>query len=141
MAHIQIQASIHEICISVFFSFRQQLINGEFIWEPLHQHLILGTFSWGYLFSLGTAGLLAGRSSGHKVLGYFHLSLSFCSLLTPLAAKFMHVYSVMVLQFITGFCAVSCIRRTICFLPIAAYYYRGIIIFIIIILEIIFLNH
>lgn len=73
--------------------------------ESLRQ-LVLGPFSWGYLLSIMPAGRLIGWTGGHKMLGYSHLLMCVASLLTPMAAQFMHSNTVTGLKFIAGFMAV-----------------------------------
>lgn len=77
-------------------------ISGSIAWERNSQSLILGAFMWGYLFSVGLGGLFAFKSSAHKLLGYSHLAMSLATLMTPIASMYMHVYSVVGLQFMSG---------------------------------------
>jgi len=90
-----------------FGFFYLQSLPSDVRWTETLQQLVIAAFPCGYALTILIAGLSASRSGGSALLGYAHLVMSICSLLTPAAAKFMHTYAVIVLQFAGGLAAVS----------------------------------
>ena len=74
--------------------------------EDLSSRVVLGAFAWGYVVAILPAGLVMGWAGGRKMLGYTHLTMSILTVLTPLTAQFMHVYTSTGLQFFAGLMAV-----------------------------------
>ncbi|CAL1268950.1 unnamed protein product [Larinioides sclopetarius] len=61
--------------------------NGEFIWSPKMQGVILGSFYYGYVISQIPGGRMAEKFSGKWVFGIGTLITALLTLLTPLAAQ------------------------------------------------------